>query len=133
MAGIDGFGADFIKYSGTNTTAVGGVTSISGPDMEGADLDVSDMDSPNGFREFIPGIVDGGEASLELNWQKTQQTTLHGYWRSTGSFRVVWSDGSKLEFDGYMKSLGTETPFDDKVSASATFKVSGKPTFTGAA
>lgn len=132
MAGTAGFGSSFLKVSGTSTTAIGGITSIKGPGMSGDDIDVSDMDSANGFKEFIPGLVDAGEVSLDLNWDKDDTTTLHGLWRATSTYRIQFGNAttSKWEFTGYLKGLENEAPHDDKISATATFKISGKPAYT---
>ena len=129
MAGLDGFGTKFYRMSGTASTAVAGVTSIGGPDMEGEVLDVTDMDSAGGFMEFLPGIVDAGEVELELNYTKAETAILHGLWRTTASYKIVFPDSSNFAFTGFLKGLGTETPYDDKVSQSGSFKLNSKPTF----
>lgn len=129
MAGLDGFGTKFYRMSGTSSTAVSGITSVSGPSMEGEVLDVSDMDSTNGFREKIPGIVDAGEVELEMNYLKAEMALLHALWRTTGTYKIVFSDSSNFSFTGFMSALGDEAPYDDKVSASSTWAISGKPTF----
>ena len=43
-------------------------TAIAGPSMSRDTPDASNMDTPNGWREFIGGLKDGGEMSLEANW-----------------------------------------------------------------
>lgn len=128
MAGSDGFGTKFYKMSGTASTAIGGITAINGPEIEGEDIDVTDMDSANGFMEFLPGLVDGGEVELELNYDKDEQAVLYALIRTTAAFKIVGSDSSKWDFSGYLKGLGQEYPHDDKISSSATLKISGKPT-----
>jgi predicted secreted protein len=129
MAGLDGFGSKFYRMSGTSSTAVAGVTAINGPEGESEQIDVSDMDNANGFREFLPGIVDAGEVELELNYTKAEMALLYALWRTTAAYKIVFSDSSNFSFNGFMAALGAEAPFDDKVGASATFKITGKPTF----
>ncbi len=129
MAGLDGFGTKFYRMSGTASTAVAGVTSIGGPNTQGKDIDITDMDSTNGFMEFLPGIVDAGEVSLSLNFLKAEALNLYALYRTTGSYKIVWPDSSNLAMAGYLKSFGPETPHDDKATATAAFKISGKPTF----
>jgi hypothetical protein len=129
MAGTDGFGTKFYRMSGTNSTAIAGIVNIGGPEMEGEDIDVTDMDSPNGHMEFIPGLVDPGEVELELNYDKDEQSVLYGLVRTTGSYKIVAPDSSNWTFNGYLKGLTNEYPHDDKISAEATFKVSGAATY----
>ncbi len=129
MAGLDGFGTKLYRMSGTNSTAIAGITKVGGPSMEGKDIDVTDMDSTNGFMEFLPGIVNGGEVDLEMNYIKTDFNTNIGLFRTTGSYKLVLPDSANLAFNGYMKKLGLEAPYDDKVGAKSSWKISGKPTF----
>jgi hypothetical protein len=129
MAGSDGFGSKFYRMSGTSSTALGGVTKIGGPKIEGEEIDVTDMDSPNGRMEFLPGLVDEGEVELELNYIAAQASILYGLFRTTGTYKVVNSDSSNWTFTGFIKSMENETPHDDKITANSTFKVSGKSTY----
>ena len=48
------------------TTKVAEVVNISGPNIETEDIDITSMDSSSGFRDFIPGLIDGGEISVDL-------------------------------------------------------------------
>jgi hypothetical protein len=129
MAGSDGFGSKFYRMSGTSSTALGGVTKIGGPKIEGEEIDVTDMDSPNGRMEFLPGLVDEGEVELELNYIAAQASILYGLFRTTGTYKVVNSDSSNWTFTGFIKSMENETPHDDKITANSTFKVRGKSTY----
>lgn len=129
MAGVDGFGSKFYRMSGTSSTAVAGVTSIGGPDLQGETIDITDMDSTNGFMEFLPGLVDGGEVELEMNYTKAETALVHALWRTTGSYKIVFSDSSNWAFTGFMTGLSNEAPHDDRVQASTSWKISGKPTF----
>lgn len=110
---------------------------IGGPTMSRDAPDVTHMDSPNGWREFVPGLKDGGEVSLEGNFVPTDATQnaqtgllsefsndVRGHWRMTfpTSPEVVW------EFDAIMTGFEPSMPVDDKMSFSSTLKVSGEPT-----
>ena len=129
MAGSDGFGSKFYRMSGTASTAIAGITSIGGPSMEGEDIDITDMDSTNGFKEFLPGLVDPGEVELGMNYTKAEAALLHASWRVTSAYKVVFPDASSWSFNGYLKSIGVESNHDDKITSDSTYKISGKPTF----
>jgi hypothetical protein len=49
------------------------------------------------------------------------------------SWRIVFPNGAKLDFNGFATAHGRAAPMDDKMTGSATFKVSGKPALTPAA
>ncbi|HAF38068.1 MAG TPA: outer capsid protein Hoc [Gammaproteobacteria bacterium] len=119
--------------SGGSMVAVAGVTGISGPGLARDTIDVTDMDSTERWREFIGGLKDGGEVTIECefdpngtdvtNWLADINTDTDGY------YQVVFPDTTAWGFDGFMTALDVDDPHDDKMSCSATYKLSGKPAF----
>ena len=51
-----------------NGTALAELTNITGPSMKVDTIDVTNFGSPNSFREFIVGLIDGGEVGIEGNF-----------------------------------------------------------------
>jgi hypothetical protein len=51
-----------------------GVTSISPPSESTDIIDTTDMDSSGGIREFIQGLTDPGECSIEMNFVPSSTT-----------------------------------------------------------
>jgi predicted secreted protein len=113
--------------------------SLGGPSMSRDTPDVTHMDSPNGWREFLPGLKDGGEIPIEGNFVPDDPShnvatgllsefynDMRGHWRIefplTGSPAIFW------EFDGILSGFDTDMPVDDKLSFTATVKLSGEPT-----
>ncbi len=129
MAGKAAFGTKFYKTSGTSSTAISYLTDLKGPKQSADDIDITDHDDSDGHREFVPGLVDAGEVELEMSWSPANIAVIHALWRTTASFKAVFPDSSSWAFDGYLKGLDGEAPFEDKIKANATFKCSGKPTF----
>jgi hypothetical protein len=111
-------------------TLVAGVVGINGPDGTITDVDISNLQSPNVAKEFIPGMYDGGNVELDINFDGTQFSTLWGFYRTMQVWRITFSSGSKWDFSGYLNKLPTEIPLDDKVGAPCSIKVTGKPSFT---
>ncbi|MEM8738262.1 MAG: phage tail tube protein [Planctomycetota bacterium] len=124
------FGDEATVAASNSFTKLAGVTEIGGIAIEADDVDVSNMDSPEQFREFDPGWADAGEVEITLQFAKTQNTTLYGLFRVPKGFRVAFADGSTWEFDGYIKGIGNEIEREGIVSATVTAKISGKPAFT---
>jgi len=135
-----GFGSKFQTGDGLSPETFSNmafVTSISGPGLARDSIDASHMLSPDEWRQFIAGLKDGGEISLELNFRPggSAITVLLAELNlpsaeATKSRRVLFPDTSYFEFEAYLTGVEPEDPFDDKMTASATFKLSGRPFLT---
>lgn len=126
--GQSGYGTTF---SGATTGAIGEITRVGLPGISVDEIDVTTMDSTEAWKEFIAGLKDAGEASLTLLYEKANTATLMG---AVGAANEVWTitlpDGSTFACSGFIKSLGGESPQEDKISQTATVRFSGEPTFT---
>lgn len=88
--------------------------------------------SPNGYREFVPGLTDGGEASFEMNYipgSPTDRFILSLRGKKLIAY-LIWPNGVQCIFrcsrSGYEKEASTE----GLGTATLTLKVSGEPTMT---
>lgn len=141
-----GFGAQLQKGDGNspeNFIAIMGIKSISGPSITRDTHDTTTMMSPSGWREFIGGLVDGGEVGFDANWlprDETQNQELGGLMaefdksscNSRGNWRILLPecDGEPegyLEFAGILSGQNIDIPMDDLMGFSGTLKVSGRP------
>jgi len=129
-AAIIGSGTTF---SGAALGALAELLDVSGPEVSVSDVDATSMGSTDNFEESIPGLANGGEVTLELNFLKASVTALYAAIRVVDTFTITLPDGSTNVFSGYLKGIGQKTPVKDKITVSATFKVTGKPAFTAAA
>ncbi len=97
------------------------------------------MSSPGAFREFVKGLRDGGEVTLEINYAPANAThknasggLLAEYLGNdnTRNWKLIFSDAANTEwaFTGFVKSFEVSAPVDDLLTASVTIKVSGQPT-----
>ena len=138
MSGRDGFGTQFKRATtigGGTYEVIANVTNIGGPDRSRETIDVTSHDSTDGWMEFIGGLKDGGEISLDINYDPAETThdldddfddaTPRGY-------QIVilpdTIDEHTWTISGIMTGLGDEFPYDDKMGRTMTIKVSGKPT-----
>jgi predicted secreted protein len=139
MSGRDGFGTLFKRATnlvpGTTFETVANVTSISGPSRSRETIDVTAHDSPGGWMEFLGGLKDGGELSLDINYDPAEDThDLDDDFDDTEprNYQIVILPGTEDEWTwsikGILTGLEDEFPYDDKMSRSMTIKVSGKPT-----
>jgi|AntDeeMinimDraft_5_1070356.scaffolds.fasta_scaffold30328_2 predicted secreted protein len=104
------------------------ITNISGPDKSRETIDVTSLDSTDGYREFIGSFRDAGSVSLSMNFTRTTYETMNDDYESESRqyYEIVLPDGTSLEFEGLVTDLPLEVTTDDAISADATIKVSGK-------
>jgi hypothetical protein len=110
---------------------------VAGPLMKSDIKEVSNMGSPNIYKEFIAGLRDGGTVTFEGNYlpkeatlsQQTLRTDFEGgivsYWcinpgggpAGTG----IWT------FTALVQDIAPSYPVDDRITFTATLKITGKP------
>ncbi len=114
--------------------AVAEVSSISGPNISRGHIDVTNLDSTGGYREFIAGFRDAGEITLTMNftfatWQDFKddidQEDPVAY-----SIALSNTEDTIISFDGLVTALGMAIPFDDKVTSDVTIKIDSILTIT---
>lgn len=128
------------KYAGKDTTfkfgstTVGSLTSIGGVAASADTIDVTTMDSANGYKEFLGGWKDGGEVSLSgyFDYSDVGQTELYTAFESGASTacEIIFPSAmaAKWTFNGVVTAIETGSEMDGAVSFDCTIKVSGKPT-----
>lgn len=128
-----GYNAVF-ERDDTGFSAIAEVVSITPPQMSKDTPDATHLGSPDGYREFISGLRDAGEVSLELNYvpsDATQALLRTDFDADTSrSYRITFPDASTITFDGFVTALSPSVPLDDKMALSVTLKVTGKPVFS---
>jgi len=116
-------------------TTIAEVTSISGPNLTKNFVEVTHMESLNGYDEFIPGLKSGGEITCELNFvpSDTTFTTLKtAYDNDTlSNYKIVFPDsaGTTASFAAYVSAISPTAPVADKMSLSITLKITAAVTF----
>lgn len=137
MAGVDAFGTTLSRGGGELTTEIftpiANLSSVSGPGISRETLDVTAHDSPGRYMEFVGSAIDGGEVSADLNWDPSLPTTallLADLEIPTPvNYQIAFPDGKKFSAALLITGFEPSAPYDDKLTASLTFKVTGKPTF----
>ena len=137
MPGNVAFGT-MIKIGGTAGTAIVNVTNIAGPGMSSEVIDMGAHDSPNAWREFAASLLDAGEITLDLNWDPgaaTHKNAAGGLLklmadRSVTTFALTFPTTPAVTWtmSGIVRQFSPQAPFDDKLSAQVTIKVTGAPT-----
>lgn len=116
-------------------TAIAQLVSVTPPSMENPTADVTHLGST--WREFVATIPDGGEISLNIEYDSAQAThaTLASNFAAgtSGTWVVTLADsgGTTIGFAGPITNFEwDEIVVDDVVRASVTVKISGAVTIT---
>ena len=109
------------------------ITSITGPAISGNAVEVSHLNSPAAFKEYVGGMLDGGEVSLSLNFIPGDTNGQMGLLadlkaRTLQDFVITWPVelAATATFSGIVTAFEVETPEDEKIGLSVTIKVSGE-------
>lgn len=96
------------------------------------DIEVTTYDSADGYKEYIPGLADAGELEITGVWTAdTTQTELDDLRGKINDWRITLPNNlGVFEFKGYLKGPRITPSKDDKITFSATIKITGKPVFT---
>lgn len=128
----DGIAGNPTTLTGGSTGLIGNIRSITLPNMERVYFDTSSMSSTNDYRTFLGGMIDAGEATFELVFDKADVATLHTAIEAANqTWTITFSNGSTWVCPGGVKSSGGGSAnIDDVVTWNLTIKFSGEPTFT---
>lgn len=123
------YGTLFKKGSTTQAE----ITAINDAGPEADMLDVTSLDSSDATREFIAGLINSGEFSVELNFlvanatHATMQSDLKA--GTSGTYSIIWTGGGETwTFTALVKSFKAGGGVGDPLKATATFQISGKIT-----
>lgn len=117
--------------------AIAELTEIGGVSMSADAIDVTTLDSADGFREFVGGLKDGGEVGVsgyfypgDTDGQKAMYDDFVAGTVNSYAIEFPAALNAKWEFDGIVTAYTTGAALEDPVSFEATIKVTGKPVLT---
>lgn len=122
-----------------NYTTVAEVKDITGPGYEADTIEATNHSSAGAWREWLAGLLDGGEVTFDVNYipsNPTHDESASGLFglllnRTRRNFRLVWpvTPVERVTFLGMVTGFEPSAPVDDVLTASITIKVSGQPSF----
>lgn len=121
-------------------TAIAEVRSLTGPSSVMSPIDVTNHQSTSGWREFVAGLLDGGQVTMELNYLPAnathKATSASGFLdrfenKNIINFQLVFSDAASTTwtFTGYFDGMTPTAPIDGALTASVSVKITGVVTF----
>jgi len=107
------------------------LTDISGPGIDIEDLDVTDHNSADAWMEFVKGLKDAGEVSIDGNFNITNAQKMMELINASGNndISIIFptSPETALNLNGFVNNYEPSAPHDDKIEFSGSLKISGKP------
>lgn len=125
-----GYGADFLREG----TSVGELAQIVPPKLSRDAKDVTHFNSPDGYKQYIPGLKDGGEVTFAItdgHKSAAHQAVIADINSDEiVNYSIVFADGSTWAFTAFVTGIDPDLPIDDKIATGVTMKITGKPVFT---
>lgn len=124
-----GYGAAFQTQSDADWITIAESVSITLPQLSRDAIDASHECKPGEWRESIPGLKNGGEVTVEMNFTNAQYIALAAELASSATIarRLVFPDGSLYPFNAFLIGLESGAQVNDRRAAAARFKVVGEP------
>ena len=120
--------------------AVAEVKSIGGPSLSRDAVEATHTESPDDHAEFIPGLANGGEVSLVLNFrpEHVSQGATAGLLKDfqdgvVRNWRIEWPqfpNTPTLTFPGFLTGWEPSSAAKELISVAAKLKVTGKTVAT---
>lgn len=91
-------------------------------------VDATHEESDGKWREFIPGLKDGGEANSTLHYIPGGATEAEVFASlgTTEHLRAVHPSGAHIDYRAFITGAEPDTPIDDKMTFALTWKVTGE-------
>jgi len=127
-------------YLRRNGVEIAEVVTIGGPSFEAETIEVTHLRSPGMWKEYIGSLKDGGELTFDLNFllddpSHSAATGLLSQWNSDGvpardEWEIVFPNDAATVwlFNGFQTGFEVTAETGDKLAASVTIQISGKPT-----
>ena len=133
-SGNRAFATTLIYTTGSKT--IGELTSIGGIELTADTIEMTSHQSTSRYREFIQGVIDGGEVVVAGNGvpgdEGQAQVLAHFAAGDSEELTITFPDSSNWVFDGicnHYKAVAS-AELEGKLEFEATFKVTGKPEFS---
>jgi predicted secreted protein len=103
------------------------------PERTKETIDATHQNSDGGWREFIGGLKDGGEMTIDVNYVPgdTGQAAMRAAFAYDGAVYLLMTcptvPPTQLNFRAIAIGDSGDMPFDDKMTGTFTLKVTGPP------
>jgi len=135
---VYGATSEWSDDGGTTFTSIAEAKSLVVPEVQIEYQDATNLDSPNGFREWIPGLKDAGEITIPCGYTSAAYETAVGYqtagtlilFKTTLPLETGQATGDTFEFSGYVSPALETNAVGDIIGMNLNIRTSGDVTFT---
>ncbi len=134
----------YADSAGGSYTNVDGTQDIQLPERELGESEITNDDSGDYHRDFIPALYDAGVVTFTYVYTKSQfaaldtifqlGTTANGRGLGTGGCQKYWKvtlpDGSTAKFTGYLRKHDLPTTIDESPVVNVEIRVNSKMTYS---
>lgn len=119
-------GADFDAVASADAwTDIGQLTDIKPPEDEVSDIKTTNFGTTDGVHTYIGGLIEPGSSEVKTQYSVDKYAELKAIRKLKKRFRIIFSDGTGLGWNGFGKSQSTEVDMDGMVIMTHKTKVSG--------
>ena len=126
---VSGIGTKFQRWADSAWANIAEVNTITGPGMSRETIDVTSLDSTDGYREKIGGLRNGGTVVLNMNFTRSNYDAFKEDFESSalGNYRIHLPDAedTSVEFEGWVTELPLAVSPDDRITMDVTIEVTG--------
>lgn len=125
---ISGVGTKFYRWGTSAWARITEILSVQGPGSSREVIDVTNLDSADGYREFIGSFRDGGDVQLRMNYTRAGFDTMKDDFDDDDKqyYQIVLPDGTSIEFAGLVQEVPLTINVGEQIAMDVTIKVSGK-------
>ena len=127
---ISGVGTAFHRWNGSHWDAIAEITSIKGPGLKRDQIEVTNLDSTGGYKEFIAGFKESGTISLTMNFIRSNYDLLLADFENDtpGNYEIILGDAvnTSFEFEGLVTELPLNVSAKDAITNDVTILITGQ-------
>lgn len=131
---VAGVGTQFRRYNSLTGEwdRISEILSVDGPDKKRDTIDVTNMDSDGGYKEFIAGFRDAGSIKMSMNFTRDGYDLMNDDFESNTrqTYEVAFpdTDNTTLSFLGLVTALPIKSTPDKQITCDVEIKISGPVT-----
>lgn len=107
--------------------AIAEVFNVNPPSQTDDVVEATHYGSPNRRREYIPGLVESGEVSFDMNYVpgSDSDVLINAAQGVEKILRLTFPNGVSMVFNAIRQGYEKNAPLDDRLTATVTFRVTG--------
>lgn len=112
-----------------------GIGDVQFPENVADEIETTHQESPGGQKEFIAGLTDNGEVTVEMHWVpgNSSDVLLKAIRASRETVQIEFLAPGMTEpeiYAGFCKGWNRTSPVNSQMMGEATFRISGQITST---